>query len=110
MLNKFKDAALSRAFRALVNARIGEYGEMLKLTVDSEHKRIEAEVMLEGESSPITVTVQRYELFEKDGKYFLSVEGIRTSRAWIDTLALSYLEGRRFEIPPTYAKILKTVV
>ncbi len=110
MLNKLKDAALSKAFRALVNAKIGEYGEMVKLTVDSKRKRIEAEVMLEGEQAPIDVTVQRYELFEKAGKYFLSVEGVRTSRAWIDTLAASFLEGRTFEIPPAYARMLKSVI
>ena len=83
---------------------------MLKFNLDSKTKRIETEVMLDGEKEPLSVTVGRYELTEENGRYFLKLYDISTSRAWIDTLAASYLEGKAFEIPDTYAKILKTVV
>jgi hypothetical protein len=35
---------------------------------------------------------------------------VTTSRAWLNTLAASYLDGREFEIPEQYAKMLKTIV
>jgi ribosomal protein L12E/L44/L45/RPP1/RPP2 len=54
--------------------------------------------------------VQRYELTEENGKNLLKIYGIQTSRAWINTIAGSYLEGKSFEIPEEYAKMLKVIV
>jgi hypothetical protein len=66
--------------------------------------------MLEGEKEPLTVKVENYALEEEKGKYFLKIYGVETSRAWINTLASSYLEGKSFEIPAEYAKMLKVIV
>ena len=105
-----KDAALAKGARIAINRFIGDYGEMSRLRLDSVKKSIETEVMLEGEREPLTVHIGRYELTEADGRYLLRLYGIRTSRAWMDALAASYLEGKAFEIPAEYAKLLKVVV
>ncbi len=110
MLKKMKDAALSKGAKAAINHYIKEYGKMLKLTLDSEHKSIEVEVLLDGEKEPLLVRVERYELTEENGRHFLKIHGIQTSRAWINTVAASYLEGKAFEIPAEYAKMLKVIV
>jgi len=110
LLNNVKDQTLSFAMREFVNYKIKEYGAMLKLNLDSEKKSIEMEVMLDGEKEPLTVSVDRYTLIQKGERHFLQIEGISTSRAWINTVASSYLEGQRFEIPAEYAKMLKIIV
>ncbi len=83
---------------------------MLKFSLDSENKSIDMEVLLEGETEALSVKVERYELAEEDGKYFLKIFGLETSRAWINTLAGTYLEGKTFEIPEEHAKMLKVIV
>ena len=110
MFSKFKDKSLSVAAKMAVNTQLKEYGKMLKLNLNSEEKSIELEVMLEGEKEPLTVKVENYALEEEKGKYFLKIYGVETSRAWINTLASSYLEGKSFEIPAEYAKMLKVIV
>ena len=110
MFAKIKDKALSASARLTINNWIREYGEMLKFNLDSKNRCIEVEVMLDGEKEPLEVTVERYELSEEDGKNFLKLYGIKTSRTWIDTVAASYLEGRAFEIPAEYVKMLKIVI
>ena len=110
MFKKMKDAALSKGVKVAINGYIKEYGKMLKLNLDSKNKSISLEVLLEGEKEPLTVTVQRYELTEEKGKHLLKIYGIQTSRAWINTMAASYLEGKSFEIPNEYAKMLKVIV
>ena len=105
-----KDTALSQGVRMAINTQIKEYGKMLKLNLDSTNKSIELEVMLEGEKESLTVKVRKYEIIEEGGGHRLRIEGIETSRAWIDTVAASYLEGKNFEIPEAYAKLLKAVV
>ncbi|WP_292660030.1 hypothetical protein [Nitratifractor sp.] len=110
MVQGMKDRILSKGAQLAINAKIREFGKMLKLDLDSKRKSLEMEVMLEGEKEPLFVSVERYEFFEEDGGYYLRVFGVRTSRAWIDAVASSYLEGRRFEIPAEYAKILRSVI
>jgi len=110
MFGRMKDAALSKGAQIAINSQIKEYGEMLKLNLDSTQKSIEMEVMLDGEHEPLKVHVEKYEMTEADGKHFLKVHGVTTSRAWINTVASSYLEGKTFEVPAEYAKMLKVVV
>lgn len=110
MLKKMKDAALSKVAKIAINNQIKEYGKMLKINLDSKQKSIEVEVMLDGEHEPLSVHVKQYELTEENGKYLLKVHGVSTSRAWIDTVASSYLEGKSFEIPAEYVKMLKIIV
>ena len=110
MLKKMKDAALSKGARIAINSQIKEYGKMLKLNLDSKQKNIEMKVMLDGEHEPLSVHVRQYEMSEENGKHFLKVHGVTTSRAWINTVVSSYLEGKTFEVPTEYAKMLKVVI
>jgi len=110
MFKKMKDAALSKGAKIAINNYMKEYGEMLKLNLDSEKRSIEMEVMLEGEKEPLSVNVDKYEMTQNGGKHFLKIQGVKTSRAWINTVASSYLENKTFEIPAEYAKMLKVIV
>jgi hypothetical protein len=110
LFTKIKDKTLSTAAKVAMNTQLKEYGKMLKLNLDSKEKSIELEVMLDGEKEPLTVKVDNYALEEDQGKYFLKIYGVQTSRAWINTIASSYLEGKSFEIPAEYAKMLKVIV
>ena len=110
MFGRMKDAALSKGAKVAINTQIKEYGEMLKLNLNSSNKSIEAEVMLDGEKEPLTVNVDRYEMTEENGKHFLKVHGVTISRTWINTVASFYLNGKTFEIPAEYAKMLKVVI
>lgn len=110
MIKKMKDAVLSKAAKIAINYQIKEYGKMLKLNLDSKQKSIEMEVMLDGEHEPLSVHVKNYEMTEEDGRYLLKVYGVTTSRTWINTIASSYLEGKSFEIPAEYAKMIKVII
>lgn len=110
MFAKIKDKTLSTGARLAINAQLKEYGKMLKLNLNSQEKSIELEVLLDGEKEPLTVKVDNYTLDEDQGKFFLKIYGVQTSRAWINTITSSYLEGKSFEIPTKYAKMLKVIV
>ena len=83
---------------------------MIKLNLDSDHKTIELELMLDGEKESLQVKVNHYKLSQENGRHYLVAEDIVTSRAWINTIASQYLHGKKFEIPEEYAKLLKVVV
>jgi hypothetical protein len=60
---------------------------------------MEFEIDLKGESEALKVKINSYKIFEKDGKNFIKIDGLETSREWINIFASNYLNGREFEIP-----------
>ena len=110
MLQKLKDTVLSKGAKAALNTQIKAYGKMLTLNLNSKEKSLTFEVLLEGEKDVLTVEVGRYELYKAEEKHLLKIYDVQTSRAWINTLIQSYLEGKAFEIPKEYAKILGMVI
>ncbi len=110
MLRKLKDKALAKSLQVAINFKIKEYGEMLKLNLDSQNKKIDFEVMLKGEKEPLKVFVNEYEITEENGKYFLFAKDITTSREWINIVAENYLKGEKIELPEKIAKTLEILV
>ena len=110
MLQKMKDKALSHGARMAINTQIEAYGKVQKLNLDSKNKSIDMEVMLEGELEALSVHVDNYELIETDGLHQLKISGVTTSRTWINTVASAHLDGKVFNIPDEYAKMLKSVI
>ena len=109
ILKKMKDATLSKGVQIAINSQIKEYGKVLKLNLDAKNKSIEVEVMLDGEYETLHISVNKYEMVEENGKHMIKIHDVSTSRAWINIAANSYLEGKAFEIPAEYAKILKII-
>lgn len=110
MFKKMKDKALSEGAKIAINRQIEDYGKVQSLYLDSHKKSIELEILLKGELEMLHVYVNNYELSETDDHHQLKVNGVTTSRAWINTVASCYLEGRTFDIPNEYAKIFKVVI
>ena len=109
LFGNVKDRGVSVAVQTAINYKIKEFGEIVKLNLDSKDKTINLEIMLDGEKEPLDVKVNRYAINEENGKHYLMASDIVTSRAWINTMASQYLSGQKFEIPSEYAKIIAMV-
>lgn len=110
MFSSLKDKALSKSLETIINLKIKEYGEMLKLNLDSKEKSIEFEIMLKGEQEPLQVYVSNYVISEEDGKYYLYAEDIKTSREWINIVAENYLKDQKIELTEKIAKTLQILI
>ncbi len=110
MIRQLKDAALAKGVKAAVNMQMKAYGSVESLELDSEAKRVLLRLMLEGEHEVLEVDVERYEIYEISGVFYVRVEGVRTSRVWLNALAQKHLEGRAWQIPAKYAKIIKKLL
>ena len=102
-----KDKALSTGAKIAINQYIKEYGEIVKLNLNSKFKSMDLEIMLDGEHESLTVQIENYAITEDD---CLRISGITTSRTWINKLASKYLEGKEFRVPTEYAQMLRTMV
>lgn len=110
MFQKLKDKTISAGISVAFDYKIKEFGEVLKFNLDSKNKTIELEVMLDGEREPLSVHIDNYELQEIDGKCYLVVQNLTTSRKWINVVASQYLNGQKIEVPQEYAKMLELVI
>jgi len=107
MLQAMKDKALSTGAKIAINQHMKDYGEIVKLNLNSKFKSMNLEVRLDGESENLTVEIENYEIAEDN---HLKISGITTSRTWINKLASKYLEGKEISVPSEYAKMLRAVV
>jgi hypothetical protein len=94
-----RDAAAQAAISHWLKRRTQAIRRMTNLRIDTREKSVSLEIDLVGEPEPIRFEVGRYRLIEENGKTFIEVSNVRSSKPWMDILAQEYANGRRFEIP-----------
>ena len=98
MITAMKDALTSQAALAFVNTKVGRYGTVQDLKIDTRRKTVEATCLLHGEPLPITVKVESYVVETVGDKKFLAITGINCSRPWLHNLLTDFAKNRRVEI------------
>lgn len=109
--SKTKDRVVSTAAKKLIQPRITPFGTMSSFAIDSVTKTITLELLLKGETTPVSVTLANYELTtDSRGRPWLQVQEATASREWIETILKEYLVGKPFALPPKAAPLLKMLV
>jgi hypothetical protein len=106
MFDTAKDAMTARAAQAFINMRIGRYGRITGLTLDSRQKTVDVTCELTGEREPIGIRVLGYEVLAEEGRKFVRVTRCSATRPWLDHLLNDHLCGRRLELPAWAASAL----
>jgi hypothetical protein len=106
MFSAAKDLMTSKAAKAYANNFIASYGSIEELSIDSKRGRIETVVRLNGEVSPIGVTIERYRVADEGGKKFLEVLDSSATRPWLQAVMRDHLHGRKIELPAWAAAAL----
>lgn len=106
MFTAAKDLMTSKAAKSYVNDFIKRYGRVDELTIDSKRRRIDVTCTLNGEVSPIGVTIAKYRIEQDGGKTFIEVLDSSATRVWMQTVMRDHLHGRRFEVPSWAAAAL----
>ena len=106
MFGAAKDLMTSKAARAYANNFIQRYGSVDDLTIDSKRNRIKVTVRLNGEVSPVGVTIEKYRVEEEGGKKYFQVLDSSCTLPWLQAVMRDHLHGRRVELPPWAAAAL----
>ena len=99
LLSRAKDAALQKAVRAFLRPKLERYGELQDFELDTSAKRVTAEILLHGDSTPLAVTEALYRLEQEDSQWFVVIYGIKTSKPWVQHLFEDYFPEIRFKVP-----------
>lgn len=106
MFSAAKDLMTSKAAKAYANNFIARYGRVNELQIDSKRNRIDVTCELNGEVSPIGVTIEKYRVETEGGKKFIQVIDSSCTRPWLQAVMRDHLHGRKFEVPPWAASAL----
>jgi hypothetical protein len=106
MFSAAKDMMASKAAKAFANNWIARYGSVDELSIDSKRQRVDVVVRLNGETSPIGVTIEHYKIEQERGKSYLTVLDSSSTRPWLQAVMRDHLHGRRFEVPAWAATAL----
>ena len=105
LLDRAKDAALEQAVLLLLRPKVERFGEIRRFRLNTSAKKLSAEIILRGESSPLIISEAQYRIEQKRGQTLLIVYGIKVSREWLQNL----LDDQVHEIPikvPDLARLL----
>ncbi len=106
MFHAARDAFTSKAAQTFINQRITRYGEVQSLRLDSKNKSAEVVCRLHGESEPVTVRVERYEVRERDGQKFVRLGRCACNRIWLQNLITDFAQDREVPVPSWAASAL----
>ena len=110
-LSDAKDRLVESVAPAFLNTSVLKpYGRIVTLKLNSKQKRMDADLELKGERELVRAQVDQYELIQEEGRLFLSIQAISTSREWLTELAVHFLVGRRILVPPEAAKFLSRLL
>ena len=100
------DPVVGWGLREYFNRNYKSLGTMTNLQIDSTNKRATLDLELKGETQPLRVTINCYELTSVGDKSFIEIKELNTSREWINSLAGGFLKGRKFEVPEIARAVL----
>jgi hypothetical protein len=92
------DQPIAWLARRWLNSKLRKIGCMSKLSIDSARKTVTVELDLEGEVTPITLTIENYRVIPGQGETFLEVGTVTTSRKWLTDLCADHLNQRRVNL------------
>ncbi len=104
-----KDSIISSLVKKLANHRLSDKypGTTVEdFTLDSQNKTISATLQMPEFDTPLTIKATGYQITEHNGKHFLEIDTIEKSQPWEN----SYIDGKRYKIPPEVVKVAALVL
>jgi hypothetical protein len=95
-----KDWLIEKTAVAMLNQSVLKpYGTLKQLNVDTKRRTIVAELELIGETQPVRVQINGYEILDEPDAAYLILKDVTTSREWLTTLARNFAVERKLKLP-----------
>ena len=85
--------------KVVINKLISEYGKVCDLEINKAEHSIIASVLLDGESTPIAVKIEEYEIIKTEAGTSVVVKSASSDKAWLNTGIKNFLIGKAWNIP-----------
>lgn len=105
-----KENTVSFVLEKMLRRKLERYGRLLEFKLDSRQGAASVKVLLEGETDPVTVWIDEYQLISHRDGTSVAVTRARASRQWLTFLLEDFLLGRPLQVPAEYASYVKMVL
>jgi hypothetical protein len=109
-LHDRKDNSVSFVLERLLRREFERFGRIIGFQIDSRRKAAQLDLLLNGESEPIALGIELYEVVENEAGTFLTIQRASVSREWMNLLLAELVLGRRFQIPDKHARLAKMLL
>ncbi len=106
MLNKAKDKMIAAVAKRLLESKLARYGEVLSLSVESKMSRMTLEFLPAGETAPIVISIDEYQVIQSDGGVAIRLQRLSADRVWVANLLKDHVEGLEFPLTGAAAKLV----
>lgn len=104
-----KDDLADISAKYFIQKKLKNYGELIKLDINSGDKKIYIEIMLKGEQELLKININNYEIFH-DSTPGIRINSMQVNREWLNNLAADHILGKEFPIPGKYSLIIKLLL
>lgn len=111
LLRGSRDRMTAGGARLMLNMKLERYGRVDRLELDSQAKTVRLTLRLKGEEDrPVLFAVDGYELFSRDGEWFLKVNTARCERPWLQNALEDFVIGREVKVPERAVGVLRALL
>jgi hypothetical protein len=109
-IHRQKDASVSMVAEKMLQKYLEPYGRLMDLALNSRQNTASIKVLLKGETEPLIIDIQEYELVQEPAGSYVTVKRATASREWLTLLLRTFLLGRRLDVPEKYATYAKMLL
>lgn len=106
LLNSIKDTASSFIGEKILINQLEKYGRVNDFKIDSKNKKFKLNITLKGETDPLEILIDKYEIINQNDYDILKISKISTSKEWMNILIEEMIKEKEIKIPGKYSKIL----
>lgn len=105
MINRAKDKMIATVVRRLLEGKLGRYGEVNSLSVESKECRMNLEFLPTGEDAPIQITIAEYRVLTSDDGVVIRFQSVTADRPWVANLLEDFVQGLEIPLRGSAAKL-----
>lgn len=111
LLRGGRDRMTAGGLRLLLNMKLERYAHVDRLELDSQAKTVQLTLRLKGEEErPVLFAVDGYELFERNGAWWLKVLVARCERPWLQNALEDFVIGRELPVPEKAVGVVRALL
>ena len=99
-------SVIEQGAREYLDQHFSSVGTVTALKIDSNRRQITLDAELKGETQPLHVVIDSYEITNTSEGTFIEIKQLTASREWMTALASTVLKDRKFKVPNLVGSLL----
>jgi len=100
----------SASTKFAINRLIEDYGKIIELAIDGRNKKVIISILLRGETLPIEVRIDEYEIIKTDLSTSVIVKNASSDKVWLNAILKNVIVGKPWDVKNKGADFLNDIL